>query len=1023
MKKVTTKVILLMLVIPLLLIFAINTTITVTSIMVDIPVTSVTIQGEKVLFVNVLDEDNQVNLNTIVTPKEATNKGVVYTVESVANEKVADVDVSSDGVIKPLSVGTVKVIATADGGRQDSVQINFYSESISDVEQLNNSFTIDVGGNGKISVGTDYSIYPTSAGGSVTYTANNNKVSVDRYTGEFVGLFAGEAIITAHIEGIKYNSSKHKFEDHIYELEFVVNVESSGSDNVLSFAGGNTTVETSTILGTKNIPFNYLGYDKLGQLSYRVNPEDLEHIKSINITYTGNGEGNIEVILNDDAPRKEYVIVLVVDGLDLGSVSLTKKTPSVTISTTKTVYPISNANITFGVNVEGLEDGYVVRYESTNTSVFYVNVKGNDCVAKARSEGIAQVKAIVYVDGEEFAVSEYVEFRVVNPYISLAIKEASKTYGLENRFVLGKYQYGNQVENSAYKMELVAATASGVVSAIDSTKVEWKTSDSSIATISSDGVISVVGNGLVTIIVESSYNDELGTNTRSSFEIMCRKNGLNVYDYDDLIFANDNNYETVLMNDVMLADGINASNYKDYLNNVVTIQMDTTADKSYYDNNNKSNEAKVRYCVEFTSNVYGNGYFIDGNNITRSVDKYNYSVFNGPLNFVALSYDNNSSNNAKIKAQDNIVFLVKKDGISLNNVELKGCSDSSLIEGNKTNLGKLDNCGTVLEIVGDNTSLLYSRVNNGRTVVRIYGKSHESDASKLKNNMHEYKTATTISNCILSYAREFILKVGSNQILRNESVSNDTLALPNTAPDKYDHAAPYFTKEDGSNYTTTGTKDDYFVNNYLMNDIVLKDSIFFGAGLFCIGVDTQFAGLVLHGYDYGSYEFSKLGWKNIAGTSYPVRIKMQGDVRFYDWKAIDDIDSSTMVEGDTKLLETVGLDLNISSLLNKFNKQNEGNKVIAVYEGKEFINGAIVFYGGGKNYSWIDTSEVSSEFNSMETFEVSLDYFSDRPELVYYAAGKENFRFMVYDNEASLSYQKQQNDLTDGTAYSWIIRK
>ena len=200
MKKVTTKVILLMLVIPLLLIFAINTTITVTSVMVDIPVTNVTIEGDKVLFVNVLSEDNEVKLNTIVTPKEATNKGVVYTVEPVGDEKVADVDVTSDGTIKPLSVGTVKVIATADGGRQDSVQINFYSESVSDVEQINDNFTVDVGANGKVEVGTDYSIYPTSAGGSITYTANNNKVSVDRYTGEFVGLFAGESIITAHIE-------------------------------------------------------------------------------------------------------------------------------------------------------------------------------------------------------------------------------------------------------------------------------------------------------------------------------------------------------------------------------------------------------------------------------------------------------------------------------------------------------------------------------------------------------------------------------------------------------------------------------------------------------------------------------------------------------------------------------------------------------------------------------------------------------------------------------------------------------
>ena len=52
-----------------------------------------------------------------------------------------------------------------------------------------------------------------------------------------------------------------------------------------------------------------------------------------------------------------------------------------------------------------------------------------------------------------------------------------------------------------------------------------------------------------------------------------------------------------------------------------------------------------------------------------------------------------------------------------------------------------------------------------------------------------------------------------------------------------------------------------------MTDITLKDSVFYGAGLFCVGFESQFAGLALHGYDYGSYKFSELGWGTVAGTS------------------------------------------------------------------------------------------------------------------------------------------------------------
>ena len=39
----------------------------------------------------------------------------------------------------------------------------------------------------------------------------------------------------------------------------------------------------------------------------------------------------------------------------------------------------------------------------------------------------------------------------------------------------------------------------------------------------------------------------------------------------------------------------------------------------------------------------------------------------------------------------------------------------------------------------DNVSLLYSRVNNGRTLVRVYGSAYESDNTKLISNIQDYK--------------------------------------------------------------------------------------------------------------------------------------------------------------------------------------------------------------------------------------------------------------------------------------------
>lgn len=1024
MKKITTKIILLMFIIPLLLVFSMVTTIDMAAIMVDIPVTNVDIEGEEIRFIDIGESRNVVELNAVVKPKEATNKNVTYTIFDLEGNIPSDITVSQEGVVFAKTTGSVRIVATADGGRQDSVQINFYSSKINYVEQINKNIDIVVGDRVKISSGVDYSIMPSNAIGEIIYTASNDKIKVDKYTGEITGLFVGTSTVTATISGIKYNENINKFEDTTYTLIFDVNVIGNEQENILSFSGGTKDTQEIISIDSKVIPFSYVGYDTLGELSYSIQSNDEKYVKSVTFEYLDNDFGNIKVILNGDAPEKDYLFTIKAGEVDLGTIIIKKQKPTISISTNKTMFAKSNVNILFGSVVEGLDEGYIIRYESSNSSVFSVNTRDNECVGKARSEGSAYITAKLYVDGELISVSSSIEFTVVDPYISIGIVEGAKIHGLENMFVLGKYEYKNGVKvDSSYKLSVKAVSATGDEKVIDYNKLKWSSSDTSVATVESDGRIRVISSGKVKIIVESVYNEQLQVNVRSEFEINCLDTGVNVYKYDDLLEVSKNNYESVLMADIMLADGINDENYKDYLANIATKVMNTTADISYYADNDAAEEAKIRYCLEITNNIYGNGFSINGEYITKAIDKYNYSLFNGPLNLVSLKFGNVSTGNAKIKAQDNIVFLVKNDDISINNVELKGCLDSSITSSGQVNLGKLDNVGTVLEIMGNNVELNYSRVNNGRTVVRIYGRAYEYEYNKVLDNPQEYKIESSISNCILSYGREFILKVGSNQILKNESVYGEELVTPSEDSSKYDHAAPYFKDSAGNNYLLSSEKDKYFIDNYLMTDITLKDSVFYGAGLFCVGFESQFAGLALHGYDYGSYKFSELGWRAIAGTSFPARIKMQGDVRFYDWKEVSKIDSNTLIEGDVNLLETIGLDLNVSNLLDKYNTQNPGNKIVYKYKGNDYINGAIVFYGGGKNYSWVDTSEVNSNFNSLGSFEVPLSYFGERVSLIYYAAGKENFRFMTYSSDSAITYEVQSNALADGSAYSWIIRK
>ena len=73
--------------------------------------------------------------------------------------------------------------------------------------QINQNLTVVVGESLKITPGVDYSLFPANAIGEITYTASNNKIKVDKYTGEVTGLFVGTSEVTATISGIKYDNN------------------------------------------------------------------------------------------------------------------------------------------------------------------------------------------------------------------------------------------------------------------------------------------------------------------------------------------------------------------------------------------------------------------------------------------------------------------------------------------------------------------------------------------------------------------------------------------------------------------------------------------------------------------------------------------------------------------------------------------------------------------------------------------------------------------------------------------------
>lgn len=1042
MNKTGPRVIVLLMVIPLLLIFTTSTVVDVTEILVDVPVSSIEILGDEVLDIaidqkNEIGEyDNSYKIETVVKPEDATHKTVTFSVEEVEGKKKAEVIISSDGVVRPLSEGTVKIVATA-GARSDEIKITYTSDSVYSV-QSDGLSTIQLDEGEEKDIKDFVSVYPQD----VTYESEVEfskplKASYNSASGMIKGRSSGEFEMTFKVSGIKIDPQSGTVTDTEHELKLPIAVKSAtkGTTQKISFAGKETL--TCATMDDYSVEFSY-------------NESFGNRFKEEAITYTGDTEAvaGIECIVNDDGTvglsfslsekaeaGKEYEIAIKLGDEEITTITVKKALflSDIKVVGKKSYYMVGQSNIKLDISYEG-EAGknYSVEYYSKNSDVVTISKAG---LAKTITEGTAEIYVKIFDKGDNEVTDITVEpfvINVVDAYISLNYKE--KGLGLKQELVLaGNDIVGEDTTQAYYQFGINGKLSSDKTNReIDCSdeKLIWSSSDTSIAEVS-NGKVTVKGTGKATIVVESSYNErlELKDPIKAEFTVVCRKDAVFVDTYEKLMYATKNCKESVLQDNIMLAPKIaekGFTDYENYLKNVCTGTMMTTADYSYYKDNGHSDAAQIRYCVNFTASVYGNGYSINGEYITRSKAYTGYSVFNGPLDLVRLNYENNSSQNASVKAQDNIVFVVQNDNVVIENVELKGCSDASLKDENSSsiNLGNLDYCGTVLEIIGDNCTVSYSHINNGRTVVRIYGSATEYDADKLDGNPDNYRITAALNNCILENAREFILKIGSNQAKKSATASG----FAATATDEdYAQAAPFLTDSNNNNYSVGAnyTDDEYFYNHYVMTDVTLQDVSFLSAGLFSIGFESKFAGVCLHGFDYNdNWKFSQRGWKNIAGTSYPAVLRIKGDVRFYDWKAIDTINSSTLIEGDESTIGKV-IKLDIGEMIKNYvngDKTNNGNMVVT-YQGTQYVNGAVAFYGGGKNYSYIDYSEASDVFKTRGygSYTVGMNQFNSQQ--VIYCAGKEPFKFALYDKEHGITVEEQLAAKRDSTAYYWVKTK
>ena len=963
----------------------------------DIPVTGIqiTTQNEDgFIDVDVADYD-PIAFLAQVQPVNARNQKYSLEISGVGGDEAPDGFEIIDGKLHIDNVGKVKITAvSAEKGFKDSVIVSAYSTKVLRIypkvngdEITSNVVSID-GGENVFSA----ELYPENLSGETRIfeeIGDNHILKLNAVTGVAQALFSGETQVRITCpegrEGLEKVLTV-KVNVNTDSTGFAVNGKSSGAKVTVK----NKATTAKLFVESKN---DALEISDL-TLPEGVTASGIERIS----------ENKFVLTLSFDKEFSDEEISGKVGATDF-SLEFTEYNLDVRTSyydgEGDEIKQKNNTKVTYVAYSESDDDADVTFKILDGADVITLEQHGQFATITATKRGFAKIKITAEHDGKVIKEIEKT-IRVVPNVYSMEFSDSAKEYGIENILTIGGRKPNGRQDARTIFVRVVTEAGSetftdefmNVAFSDDNSLFSCKAQSATNADAVS-AEIRATGTGLATLNAElKNYNQYFGTNICAKIRLRAVKDGRNVGNYEELKTVTEAGHIVVLTSDVMLGvknDGTAMT--EDELKKDVK-KFTTTYDKTYLDNIGENDEnKKVQYLIEFKNHVYGNGFEINADKFTQCKDATGIpKIFKGPLNFVAIS-------SASVKGQDNISFLVRTDNVLINNVVLKGCSDDSLLEEDgQFNLSKLNYVGTTLEIA-KSAKLLNSRVSNGRTVVRIFagGSTMGSPVVEVEAafNVQDEKINVHIESCVLSNAREFILKIGSNRALKQTNEVQRKL--------RKEKDNEYYSPYDESNKT-----DKYFNDNYLINDVTLKNSVLETSGLFSVGMETHFSGEFLLGGTITT-------WEGCAATSYASALRIVGDVKMLDWKNLSNVDSSTLIEVTGEA--NPWLSMNVAEMMKEVaNVKSECRDIILNVGGTEYVHGGIAFYGGGYNYSYLDLTEANDETKQFGVYDVNISVLENSKDenirnqgkMLPLAAGAGDFRFYLYNNKSSrnLSWQE-----------------
>ena len=605
--------------------------------------------------------------------------------------------------------------------------------------------------------------------------------------------------------------------------------------------------------------------------------------------------------------------------------------------------------------------------------------------------------------------------------VSINTRRLRSQTSIEGNNYYGEYDLdgGNLIQATFY-LDVVAMPADVMeyITIETSSNVEYNPSTKKVT---------IKGAGAAYVRYRSSEESYVETEI---FNFKVVDDGVNVYNYSDLLECTNKSAEGRI---VCLQTNLESlsGTYKDPANGDFTKKDDTTElfgnynvktkkfnfakevykftstyNTEFIDQYNAKNSDKISkdilVGVHIQKDFYGNGYQINLHNLayptnTLATDEYivalgENDLFRGPLPYVVIG--TNGLPIVKAYGQDNVGFYVDGDGITLRDINFKNCNYSSTLENN-------DYTGTVVEINGDNVTIVNSHLSSGKTILRSFSNKN-----------------TIVQNCLLEKGREFIAKVGTNEYEKIDMTKPVQFAYKDISFNGSAEEFFYGTETDKwnltriaaclikSSYVTVNAEDlnlsdadrlalAKILNSILSdvtlvkngdqpivkNEITFKDCMFYQSGLFSIGIDTIFNGPYM--FD-GSPVKSILSMledqgivipSNVAGINYPSIVHLEGKTEFYDYKTIDQVNLSCLID-TTYLNETINTLMQdmageeaqpmtiddffpVKAIIAR-RAAEEGYYYHDNSTGNDYINTPFALYGGGINLSTVDLSGLTA---------------------------------------------------------------